>query len=173
MLRHNAWLLLIAVLASSGCNGGDSAPSDGPSEMERMATQLAQEEKDANAKADADAAAQAATPPPVPEEEPMSLIESSKREETYNPLLAAAHAYVFAGDTATNLQHKSAINFFYGENGRYPKSNEEYMKRIVDAGLVILPKPDEGKEFWYNPKDPTNIWVRSVGSNVEEAEPPK
>jgi hypothetical protein len=174
MLRHITWLLLFAMMASTGCSGDNSASSDGPSEMERMATQLAQEEKDAKAKADAEAAAQAANPTPPAEEAPVRIGDSDKnREETYNPLLAAAHAYVFAENRAIVMQHVSAVKLFHAEKGYYPKSHEDYVKQIVDRELVILPKPDEGYEFWYRPEDPLNLWLRPVGSTGEDAPPPE
>lgn len=173
MLRQNAWLLLIAMIASSGCSG-DSASGDGPSEMERMTQQMEQESA-AKKKAEAEVAAQqAVNPTPPPEEEPVRVGDSDKnREETYNPLLAAAHAYVFAENRAIIMQHTSAVKLFHAEKGYYPKSHEDYIKQIVDRELVLLPKPDEGYEFWYRPEDPLNLWLRPVGSTGEDAPPPE
>lgn len=174
MVRCNLTLVLVSILAISGCDSGGKSSSDGPSEMERMAQQLEQESA-AKKKAEEEAAKQAeasATPPP--EEAPVRVGDSDKnREETYNPLLAAAHAYVFAENRAIIIQHTSAVKLFHAEKGYYPKSHEDYMKQIVDRELVILPKPDEGFEFWYRPEDPLNLWMRPVGSTGEDAPPPE
>ena len=176
MIRyHLPLLIIITSFVFSGCNSGSSSSSGGQSEMDRMAQQLEQESAaKQQATEQADAAQQAAAPAAPPAvEEPARIGDSDQnREETSNPLLAAAHAYVFAENRATIWQHQSAIKNFHAEHGFYPKSHEEYIKKIVDTELVILPPPDEGFEYWYRPDDPMNIWLRPAGSGESSDEQP-
>lgn len=174
MIRYYLPLLLtVTTFVFSGCNSGGPPSSGGQSEMDRMAQQLEQESAAKQQADQADAAQQAAAPAAPPMEEPARIGDSDKnREETSNPLLAAAHAYVFAENKATIWQHQSAIKNFHAEHGYYPKSHEEYVKKIVDTELVILPPPDEGYEYWYRPDDPMNIWLKPVGSGKPSEEQP-
>lgn len=179
MFRIGAALTLfvsgIALMLTAGCGSSNSpSSSGGQSEMERMA-QAMESENAAKQKAteEADAVTQAPEPMP-PVEEPARIGDSDKnREETSNPLLAAAHVYVFAGNKAIIFQHQSAIKNFQATNGHFPKSHEEYVKEIVDKELVILPPPDDGYEYWYRPEDPMQIWLRPVGSGDTVAEQPQ
>ena len=174
MLRYQAVLVVAALApATLGCNSGDSAPNGGgQSEMDRMAQELEQENAaKQRAAADAEAAKQTATPTPV--EEPARIGDSDQnREETSNPLLAAGHAYVFAENRATVWQHQSAIKNYHAEHGSYPESHEEYIEKIVERELVILPPPDEGYEYWYRSDDPMQLWLRPVGSGDTDAQQP-
>jgi hypothetical protein len=159
----------------TGC-GSSNSPSGGAgqSEMDRMA-QAIENQSAAKQKAAEEAESANQVPAPMPPvEEPARIGDSDKnREETSNPLLAAAHVYVFAGNQAIILQHQSAIKNFQATNGYFPKSHEEYVKEIVDKELVILPPPDDGYEYWYRPEDPMQIWLRPIGSGDTVEEPPQ
>ena len=44
------------------------------------------------------------------------------------------------------------MQLFQATNGRYPKSHEEFMKEIIEAGMVTLPELPENSRYIYDPE---------------------
>jgi hypothetical protein len=51
-----------------------------------------------------------------------------------------------------NIQIPDAMRTFQALNGRYPKSHEEFMKEIIQAGGIKLPELPEGAKYVYDPE---------------------
>jgi hypothetical protein len=51
-----------------------------------------------------------------------------------------------------NIQIPDAMKTFQALNGRYPKSHEEFMKEIIQAGSIKLPELPEGAKYVYDPQ---------------------
>ncbi len=51
-----------------------------------------------------------------------------------------------------NIQIPDAMRTFQALNGRYPKSHEEFMKEIIQAGSIKLPDLPEGAKYVYDPQ---------------------
>jgi len=58
----------------------------------------------------------------------------------------AEHKLIF-----TSIDH--ALNLFWATEGNYPKTHDEFMKKIVDFNKIQLPELDEGVEYIYDPED--------------------
>lgn len=56
------------------------------------------------------------------------------------------------------IQIPQALNFFEATNGRKPKSQEEYMRDIIEANKIKLPVLPEGMVYEYKP-DVHELWV--------------
>lgn len=65
-----------------------------------------------------------------------------------------------------DIPTKQAIDFFYAEEGRYPKSHEEFMEKVIRAKQMRLPEIEEGYRYEYMPDDHT-LWKVPI----EEEEP--
>jgi len=58
----------------------------------------------------------------------------------------AEHKLIF-----TSIEH--ALNLYWATEGNYPKTHDEFMKKIVDFNKIQLPELDEGVEYIYDPED--------------------
>lgn len=56
------------------------------------------------------------------------------------------------------IQIPQALNLFEATNGRKPKSQEEYMRDIIDANKIKLPILPDGMVYEYKP-DVHELWV--------------
>jgi hypothetical protein len=54
-----------------------------------------------------------------------------------------------------DIQIPEAMKLFNATEGRYPKSHQEFMDRIVKENHLILPQLPEGHRYLYDPKDAT------------------
>ena len=72
--------------------------------------------------------------------------------------VAAAHRS--ARERVEDLAMTSAIRLFWGTEGRYPESHEEFMEKVVKANQMRLPPIEEGYEYQYDPEDQTLYKVR-------------
>ena len=44
------------------------------------------------------------------------------------------------------------MQLFQATNGYYPKSHDEFMKEIIESGLIRLPELPEGSSYLYDPE---------------------
>lgn len=58
----------------------------------------------------------------------------------------AEHSLIF-----DNIKH--TLDLYYAEHGEYPKTQDEFMKKIIQANQIKLPELDEGVEYFYDPAD--------------------
>lgn len=84
-----------------------------------------------------------------------SIGENDARSIITGPAVAffnAKEKFVF------EIQIPQALNFFEATNGRKPKSQEEYMRDIIEANKIKLPVLPEGMVYEYKP-DVNELWV--------------
>lgn len=111
-----------------------------------------------------------ATPPPVEEEEKtVAAIDDKKRKgeatSLAGPIINARRSAEVFTESQPIIQ---AIQFFHAENGRYPKSHEEFMKKVVEYNKMRLPKVDEGYELIYHPEY-HKVYIQPIDWTEEEA----
>ena len=62
-------------------------------------------------------------------------------------------------------------------DGKYPKTNDEYMEHIIKEGMIQLPELPPGQEYFYDPSDHelkvgTIVEPPADGSAPADAQPP-
>ena len=170
--------MIAAAIGLAGCDsGGDSGGSD----MDAMAAQLEQNKKataDADAAAAAGegrsrkkaaekaAAKQAAAQQAAQQAEQSAAPENSnddwhRRQEAATepvdgPLRyygAMANARIIAMDRTLGWQIKSALDGYVNteNDGKYPKTTEEFMKKVIEPNMIALPELEPNQEFFYDP----------------------
>jgi hypothetical protein len=45
------------------------------------------------------------------------------------------------------------LNLYKGTNGYFPKTNDEFMDKIIREGMIELPELPPGQEYFYDPED--------------------
>lgn len=172
MFRFLALLVAVVALASSGCESGNSS-GEGKSEMERMAEMVEQEDA-AKVKEEVEAASQAeANPAPEPEPEEPSVVTSNDMKKGSS--LRGQGGYLSAvGAARFSAEHKMILNsitralqLYNAEHGHYPKSHEEFMKKIIEFNEITLPELMPGYEYFYDPAD-HQLKKRSTGGGDPE-----
>jgi chemotaxis protein histidine kinase CheA len=68
---------------------------------------------------------------------------------------AISNARIIAIDRALGWQIKSALDAYVnGENdGKYPKTTEEFMEKVIKPNSIELPELEPNQEFFYDPQD--------------------
>lgn len=59
-----------------------------------------------------------------------------------------------------NIQIPSAMKLYKASTGEFPKTEEEFMQKIVKENQIILPELPEGDSYFYDPKTET-LMVRA------------
>ncbi len=59
-----------------------------------------------------------------------------------------------------DIQIPSAMNLYKATNGEFPKTEEVFMKEIIEANQIQLPELKEGDEYFYDP-DSAELMVRA------------
>lgn len=62
------------------------------------------------------------------------------------------------------IQIPQALALFDGLNGRFPKSHEEFMEKIIRENRIALPKLPDGQVYRYRP-DEKQLWVEPADSS--------
>ncbi|WP_425397994.1 hypothetical protein [Aeoliella sp.] len=68
---------------------------------------------------------------------------------------AIAGARRHAMDFVVPLVFKDALDKHYASEGKYPKSHEEFMKRVWEPLKAPMPRIDDGYKWQYDPADHT------------------
>lgn len=145
-----------------------------PTSPQPAAAQETEKPKDADAKekATADAnqpgekkpeaakpADQAAKPEQKPAETPGTVVGKAEvgvgaKGHYSEGIILTPVATIFRAEEmlAFKVQIPQAMNLFKAEHNRPPKSNEEFMERIIKANMIPLPELPEGQRFVYDPK---------------------
>jgi hypothetical protein len=67
---------------------------------------------------------------------------------------AVASARNFMEDRILDDQIQKTMQLYVaGNDGKYPKTNEEFMQHIISEGMIQLPELPPGKEYFYDPAD--------------------
>lgn len=56
----------------------------------------------------------------------------------------------YALHETARLQVKQGLNYFYATEGRYPKSHEEFMEKVIKFYKIKLPEPVATAEYQYD-----------------------
>src|SRR4030042_5923992 len=99
-------------------------------------------------------------PPPPAEAKPAAEHELAKvgvtgKGQGYapGPITTPIAAYFRTRERVVfDVQIASAMNLYKAEHGRFPKTHEEFLAKIINAGLIQLPKLDSGDRYVYDPQ---------------------
>ncbi len=89
-----------------------------------------------------------------------------KRGQSLNETTGLARAITAGPATLLNFEQKAvldiqipqAIQLFKASEGRFPKSHEEFMQKIVEANRLVLPELPAGAVYRFNPEK-GELWV--------------
>jgi hypothetical protein len=67
---------------------------------------------------------------------------------------AVASARNFMEDRILDAQIQKTLQLYVaGNDGKFPKTNDEYMDHIIKEGMIQLPELPPGQEYFYDPSD--------------------
>ena len=180
---HVVVVLILCVAGVTGCESSSSTSSgdSGGSSMDAMAGAMdAQEaarkkqEEEAAAKAAAEAQAAAALPvePEIKDVTARSMKKGQKLQGGgYLRTVTGTRFWAEHQIILDNILH--AMQLYQAEHGEYPKTQDEFMKRIIEPNepATRLPELPEGWEYLYDPKDPLHLkMINKSGANPAAVE---
>ncbi|MCA9237445.1 MAG: hypothetical protein KDA44_18350 [Planctomycetales bacterium] len=62
-----------------------------------------------------------------------------------------------------------AVKLYEAEHGEYPKSNDEFMSKIIKANMIVLPELPDDQEYYYDPENP-DLATEPLRIRLKEAE---
>lgn len=170
--------VIAAAIGMAGCDSGGDA---GGSDMDAMAAQMEQNKKaaadaaaaeqakvEADKKAAEEAAAKQAAQQAAAEAEQSAAPDNSttigtvgkkQRQNTVEGPLryygAMSNARIIAMDRTLGWQIKSALDSYVNtdNDGKYPKTTEEFMEKVIKPNMIELPELQPNQEFFYDPAD--------------------
>jgi hypothetical protein len=177
-------LLLLTAMVMGGCVGGEPEPLP-PSEKQAAAptAQVAPAATPAPAPVAAAPAASSPAAPadnkwampstPAPEKPAAAEVEREKAQQGVGKRGRGYGMGLVATPIATyfSVQERMAFNkviqamqLYVAENNRPPKTQEEFMEKIIKAGMISLPDLRDGAKYVYLPEkvnlpDDTGLWV--------------
>jgi hypothetical protein len=183
MRRNLTALVLLTAIAMGGCVGGEPEPL--PPGEQKAATPVAPAAPATPAPAPVAAAPAAPAPvSPAADKPAEAAAPASKtpkaadvdREKAQQGVGKRGRGYgmgFVATPIATYFSIKERMAFnqvthdmqlFIAENNRPPKTQEEFMEKIIKAGQISLPDLREGAKYVYLPEkvnlpDDTGLWV--------------
>ncbi len=69
---------------------------------------------------------------------------------------------------AFDIAVPQAVNLFQASEGRFPKSHEEFMDKIIKANRIVLPQLPEGMTYRFHP-DTGELWVHPLAESPAAA----
>lgn len=170
-------LLLPFIVGFAGCNSSSDSGAGGGSSMDQMAAQIdAQqaERKNEEARAAAEKQAQEAAAAQAPPEIQAVTARSPKRGKSlegggYLSVVAGTRFWAEHQLILDNILH--AMQLYNAEHGRYPKTQEEFMERIIKPNepATRLPELPEGWEYFYDPAEPLVLKMKNTGTGQADA----
>lgn len=135
-------------------------PGEGPAaQMERQSAQAeaAAKQRKAEAAAQAEATRVAATEKLKNEAPSLVTEDDFKKGKSLKGggyLSQVARARFVAEHRITmDIQLQQAMTLYYATEGEFPKSHEEFVKKILEPNFITLPELDGPYEYVYNPED--------------------
>ena len=164
-----------------GCTDSlSSSSTGGSSSMDQLASatdsqKAAREKAEADRKAEeARQAEEAAKNPPPPRIETVTAnsMKKGKSLEGGGYLSTVTHSRFFAEHQIIldNIRH--AMDLYNAEHGHYPKTQEEFMKQIIEPNepSTKLPELPEGWEYLYDPQEPLELkMINRSGTGTPQA----
>jgi len=186
-------------LADQLSQSKQAAAAAAAAEQARVEAEKIAAEKAAAEEAAKQAALQAAQPAPVADNEtsititvknPQGLLSSpegqaamagivgkkQRKNQVEGPLRyygAMANARIIAMDRTLGWQIKSALDVYVnGENdGKYPKTTEEFMKKVVEPNMIELPELEPNQEYYFDPEQHELVILERIDEPAAEAAP--
>lgn len=118
------------------------------------------------------------TPAPAPEEEKFVEVKADvgvthkadwedSSEKAMSIVTVPLATYFKAQEMSVfRMQIPSAMNLYKAEIGEFPKTEEEFMKNIIEKNQIILPELPEGDSYFYNPET-AELMVRAKKAPVK------
>ncbi len=169
-------LATVLVTSAIGCGSSSESSGGGGSSMDEMAAQLdaqdaarKQEEArlTAEKKAQEEAAAKAAAEAP-PEIRDVTAHSPKKGKSLegggYLSVVTGTRFWAEHQMILNNILH--AMQLYNAEHGRYPKTQEEFMEKIIKPNepTTRLPELPEGWEYFYDPQEPLVLKMKNTGT---------
>jgi hypothetical protein len=169
--------MAIALLAGTiGCgSSSDSGTSGGGSSMDQMAAQLdvqdaARQKEEARLAAEKKAQEEAAAQAP-PEVRVVTAHSPKKgRSLEGGGYLSVVTGTRFWAEHQLILDHiLYATRLYEAEHGHYPKTQEEFMEKVIKPNepATRLPELPEGWEYLYDPSEPLVLKMKNTGTGQE------
>jgi hypothetical protein len=153
-------LIIASAFALTGCG---SSSSSGGASMDQMAgavdAQKSAKQQDeaasaAKSAADKKAAEEAAAKPAAePEKKVVGRAPVAPGGGYYSAIIGARRHIL---NESESWAWKQGVGSFRATNGRKPKDNNEFMKQVIGAMDIPLPKKEENEEYFYDPKGETD-----------------
>lgn len=141
------WALVFAAaaLGAAGCDGPRRSAPTGASTSTEAPPAAAEP-------APAAAAVEPAAPPPTIQK-PADVGAGKRGHDLGQGIVATPVAAYFAAQeqVAFRVEVPQAMNLFKAEKGYAPRSNEEFMKEIIQANNIKLPELPAGHKYIYDP----------------------
>lgn len=180
--RSIVWVFgVVFTTCMAGCGSSSDSGSGGGSSMDEMAAQLdvqdaARQQEEARLaaekKAQEEAAAKAAAeaPPEIRE----VTAHSPKRGQSLQGggYLSVVTGTRFWAEHQLILDHiLYATRLYEAEHGHYPKTQEEFMEKIIKPNepATRLPALPEGWEYFYDPQEPLVLKMKNTGTGQSGA----
>jgi hypothetical protein len=150
------WLAVALCIGATGCGSSSDSGSGGAASMDQMAAQIdaqqatrQQQEAQAAAqkKAQDEAAAKAAAEA-APERKVAGRAPVAPNGGYFNAIIGARRHIL---NEADSWAWKQGVSHFRATNGRKPKDNDEFMKKIIAELEIRLPPKEENEEYFYDP----------------------
>jgi hypothetical protein len=171
---------VLSITLAIGAGGCDSSSSSGggasmeqlasASSAQRAAEQQKQEEAE---RQEAERKAQEAARPREPQIETVTS-HSPKKGRTlegggYLSVVAGTRFWAEHQIILNNILH--ATRLWQAEHGRYPKTQEEFMREIIEPNepATSLPELPEGWEYYYDPATPLELKMINRGGGSPNA----
>jgi hypothetical protein len=95
-------------------------------------------------------------------------VASDQKIHATDPITAPLSAYGPMTESIAKTKIKAALNYFYGENGRYPKDHEEFIEMVVKPNNIDLPVLPYKGRYQYDVEKHELMVVRDL-ENAEKA----
>lgn len=166
-----ALALSLTTMLAIGC-GDAGAPTQSMDDLARLADQQAaqateQEEAKQEAAVESKRAAAEKLASEAPSAVTMDDFQRGDKLKGSGALVTPLKAGIRAEQKLNMFTVQHALNLFYGLEGRYPESHEEFMEKIVEFNNIELEPLEEPYEYWYN-AETNELWKR-VKPEVAEA----
>ena len=164
-MRWTFSIAAVAGLLATGCGAPTSSPSAPGGSQAKDSAPAPPPLVGAPAKT-TETSPDAAQPGTVREK---AVVGVGKKGRDYKPgLITTPVSMYFRGPqmVAFRIQIPDAMNKYKGVNGHYPKSQKEFMQKIIKENQINLPELPYGKRYFYDPKK-----AAQMGS-YDPADPP-
>jgi hypothetical protein len=156
-----------------GCNSGGAGMDEMASTVEAQKAVQQQEEAARKAEEARKAAAAASAPPAEPQVEAVTAHSPKKGRSLegggYLSVVTGTRFWAEHQIILDNIHH--AMQLYQAEHGEYPKTQEEFMQKIIKPNepSTRLPELPEGWEYFYDPQEPLVLKMKNTGTGQPNA----